>query len=138
MLKKAHDKLKYLYYTVGFWLLNVQYALAGQNDSGGTGSSTDNAAAGINPITPDTLITKVRELFMTIGIPFGMAVMIGCAIYVAVRIMAAGGDSRKRQEAIEGLQAVIIGGLILGGIPFFVGVILGLGQWFSGAPAGGK
>ena len=131
MLRKILDKFKYLYYTTGFWLLQTQYALAAEKESDAEQASK-NAVAGINPIGPDEMINKVRELFMTVGVPLGAAILIGCCIFVAVKIMAAGGDSRKRQEAIEGLQAVIIGGLILGGIPFFVGIILGLGNWLAG------
>ena len=127
MLEKIKDKLKYLYYTAAFWALQAQYAWAKDESANDAGAATS-----INPITPDEMIDKVQNLFITVGVPFGTAILVGCAIYIAIRIMAAGGDSRKRAEAIEGLQAVIIGGLIIGGIPFFVGLILGLGNWLAG------
>lgn len=84
--------------------------------------------AGVNTVQPSEFANKLRELAVNVGTPVGAAVLVGCLIIVALKFMTSGGNDRKRQEALEGLTSVAIGGAILGATMFLAGVILGIGD----------
>jgi len=84
--------------------------------------------AGIKPVEASTFVDKLKQLIINVGTPVGAVILIGSLILVAIKFMTSGGNDRKRQEALEGLTSVAIGGAILGGTLFLAGVILGIGQ----------
>lgn len=83
---------------------------------------------GIETKEASMFVDKLKQLITDVGTPVGAVILVGSLIIVAIKFMTSGGNDRKRQEAIEGLTSVAIGGAILGGTLFLAGVILGIGQ----------
>lgn len=98
-------------------LMTAPVALAAEPDT-----------AGVQTVQAGEFATKLKDLAINVGTPVGAAVLVGCLVIVAIKFMTSGGNDRKRQEALEGLTSVAIGGAILGGTLFLAGVILGIGQ----------
>lgn len=89
------------------------------------------AADPVQEISPDSFVTKVRDLLVQVGMPIGSVVLVGSLIVVAAKLMTAHGSAGKKAEAMEGLFNVALGGVVLGGALFIAGFLLGVGKWLT-------
>lgn len=112
--------------TVLLWavlLLSPTLAWA-QEEGAGTGSGY-----AVEVQTATGLGERIVGLIQSVGMPLGGAFLLLAVVIIAVKLaLASTGVSGKKEDAMQGLMYVAIGGIILGGALFITGALLGIGQ----------
>lgn len=75
-----------------------------------------------------SLGTSIVELIKSVGMPIGGAFLLLGVVVIAVRFVLISIGSGKREEAMQNLLYVAIGGIVLGAALFISGALLGIGQ----------
>lgn len=75
---------------------------------------------------------SIVKLIKDVGMPIGGAFLLLGVVVIAVRFVLISIGSGRREEAMQNLLYVAIGGIILGAALFISGALLGIGQTFGG------
>lgn len=82
----------------------------------------------IEPQDATALGQKIVNLIRSVGMPVGGAFLLLGVVIIAVRFVLLSVGGGRREEAMQSLLYVAVGGIILGAALFISGALLGIGQ----------